>query len=230
MILNTASTIIYNGSPVNSVYCNGTQIWPSAQPTPIYSWSASGFILGGDANYGLIQPLNVSQFTWLTTATTSLDTILNGSAYYQKVNDSSGRSASNVRNYGRSSFNEQVILYNFWLTMMISGRADAGTAKNLYSAQMTIPRIFHTYSGLGHTSTIDGVNTSSYIRSGFGTDITGSATITAISAKIHGQDSTVNSPRMLFSSYGPAVYSLYGTSYLRVSMSSYWTASGVYRP
>lgn len=226
MILNTASTIIYNGSPVNYVYCNGTKIWPSAQPTPIYSWSASGSISTSTTNYGLIHPLNVSKFTWLTTATTSIDTILNGSAYYQKVTDSSGRSASNVRNYGRSSFNEQVKLYNFWLTMMITGRANT----NIYSAQMTIPRIFHTNSGLGHTSTIDGVSTSSYIRSGFGTDITGSATITAISARIHGQDSTVNSPRMLFSSYGPAVYGMLGTAYKEVSMSSYWTASGVYRP
>lgn len=226
MILNTASTIIYNGSPVNSVYFNGTKIWPSAQPTPIYSWSASGSISTSTTNYGLIQPLNVSKFTWLTTATTSIDTILNGSAYYQKVIDSSGRSASNVRNYGRSSFNEQVKLYNFWLTMMITGRASTNT----YSAQMTIPRIFHTNSGLGHTSMIDGVSASSYIRSGFGTDITGSATITAISASIHGQNSTVNSPRMLFSSYGPAVYGMLGTAYKKVSMSSYWTASGVYRP
>lgn len=43
MIWNTASTVIYNGRTVNSVYYNGIKIWPSAPPTPVYSWSASGY-------------------------------------------------------------------------------------------------------------------------------------------------------------------------------------------
>lgn len=231
MIWNTAATVIYNGTPVNSVYCNGIKIWPSAQPTPIYSWSASGYNSLGitNSNYGLIQPLNVSKFTWLTTATTSVDTILNNKAYYQKLSNNSGKSASSVQRSNMSSFNQTTILHNFWLTMTVSGNAGASEYQNIYSAQMTIPRILYTYSGLGHTSTINGKNTSSYIRSGFTTTITGSATITAISARIALQQGSVTTPSTV-SSYGPSVYNRHDSYYMQVGMSTYWTASGVYRP
>ena len=34
MIWNNATNVIWNGSPVNSVICNGAQIWPNAEPEP----------------------------------------------------------------------------------------------------------------------------------------------------------------------------------------------------
>ena len=232
MIWNTASTVIYNGRPVNSVYCNGIKIWPSAQPTPIYSWSASGYnsMATSNSNYGLIQPLNVTKFTWLTTATTSVDTILNNSAYYYRISNNHGSSASPVRRSTASGFNQATKLYNFWLTMRVSGQAGSSNYNTGYSAQLSIPRILYDYSGdLGHTSTINGVNTSSYIRYGFTTNITGSATITALWARIALQNSIATTPSVV-SSYGPSVYNRHGTAYMPVGMTSYWTASGVYRP
>lgn len=231
MIWNTASKVIYNGNLVNSVYCNGIKIWPSAKPTPVYSWSASGYnsVATSTKNYGLIQPLNVSKFTWLTTATTSVSSILNNKAYFQKIGNNSGTSASAVQRGGMSSFNHTTKLYNFWLTMRVTGKAESSNYQNIYSAQMTIPRILYTYSGIGHTSTINGVNTSSYTRSGFTTEITGSATITANSARICEQLGTISTPNIV-SAYGPSVYNRHSTAHMQVGMTSYWTASGVYRP
>lgn len=37
MIWNDAVTVIYNGTPVQSVICNGIKIWPRVRSTPLYS-------------------------------------------------------------------------------------------------------------------------------------------------------------------------------------------------
>lgn len=231
MIWNTASKVIYNGSLVNSVYCNGIKIWPSAKPTPIYSWSASGYnsVATSTKNYGLIQPLNVSKFTWLTTATTSVSSILNNKAYFQKIGNNAGTSASSVQRGGLSSFNQSTKLFNFWLTIRVTGKAESSNYQDIYSAQLNIPKILYDYSGIGHTATINGVNASSYTRYGFTTEITGSATITANSARLVLQQGTISTPNIV-SAYGPSVFNRHSTAYMQVGMSSYWTASGVYRP
>lgn len=50
MIWNDATNVIWNGSTVNAVICNGAQIWPNAEPTPdawtMFAVGSAGAVAG----------------------------------------------------------------------------------------------------------------------------------------------------------------------------------------
>ena len=226
MIWNDAATVIYNGTPVQSVICNGAVIWPSEPSFPNAAWSASGYMTngGGYANYGIACNPFFDHFVWLSDTHPNVPPLQIRSIYYRK--SASAGVFSSAVNTSDSS-----LLYrsrHTGLSLFISASASATGASNLQT-------LYHVDAGSAAT----------YWSGASATAISGALTDTGgnqytLTSTVYWDKSRMTATALLSAasgyiasgyqngSRGAGGQALYGTG--RLYMAIAWSASGVYMP
>ena len=226
MIWNDAATVIYNGTPVQSVICNGAVIWPSGPLLPNAAWSASGYMTngGGKANYGIASNPVVNHFAWLSDTHPDIPPLQTGSLYYHK-SASAGVFSSAIDTTASS------LLYgsrHTGLSLFISASASATGASNLQTLYQVDAGSAATYWSGASSTAISGALTDTG-----GNQYTLTSTVYWDKSRMTATALLSAASGYIASGYkngsrGAGGQALYATG--RLYMAIAWSGSGVYVP
>lgn len=217
---------MFNGTPVQSVICNGAVIWPSSPSFPNAAWSASGYMTngGGKANYGIASNPVIDHFVWLSDTHPAIQPLQTGSLYYQK-SASAGIFSSAINTTASS------LLYgsrHTGLSLFISASASATGGNSLQTLYQ-----------------VDGGSAATYWSGASSTAISGALTDTGghqytLTSTVYWDKSRMTATALLSAASGYIAsgyknswrgaggQALYDTG--RLDMAISWSASGVYVP